>query len=684
MANLLSEPGDPHELVICGICAEPYDDDCHQAKFLTCHHTFCSNCLSQLTNREYVNSTVIECPNCRSKTRIPPNGVDALQTNFYIVSFQEISENSDFTRPIAYHRACHGHEMQPESYFCLTCVIAVCCECVAEVHRAKDGHYIIGISKTETTYLQELNISHKSLTANKTKLELIASEITLLKAAKETAMKDLETFMKLAQRQLEQRKNDLSDQILHHFNVQQNALLEKQNQIQEAIHLINTSNAQAKTVTKSGVLSKLKPICESLKEVNEKTQAIFSNMDLGANNFTFDTNKGCDVFIECVSSLGEIHCEGFLPTKMRFKNLEAKAGFKSVLTVEVHNHHGDKMPISSDLFSVQVTDPAETEIHTELCISGPDCTTTFTPQMSGLHRISGNFLGQKFTSEPTHISVSSNNPVLKFGEKGNGCGTFSNPYDITIDNDGVLYVADRDNRLIQKFSANGDFLSQFSVNDHNENCSTVDMALDLNNGLIYCTDIILERYRHSAGNNMLVFNFDGELQHLHKLSDIPFSHSIAMNSQGHIFISDITNKCIFKVDKEGNKLCRMGSFGYPSYITIADDDSVMASDVSRNCIYIFNPDGTLRLKFGSSGTGPGQLKQPWGVATDGENILVADSRNKRIQVFKIDGTFVSIIASDDDPLQDPAGLAVTKDGYVYVADCEKNCIQKYKYRDIAE
>ena len=52
----------------------------------------------------------------------------------------------------------------------------------------------------------------------------------------------------------------------------------------------------------------------------------------------------------------------------------------------------------------------------------------------------------------------------------------------------------------------------------------------------------------------------------------------------------------------------------------------------------------------------GQLKHPWGVATDGENILVADSGNKRIQVFKIDGMFVSIIASEDDPLQDPAGL----------------------------
>ena len=69
------------------------------------------------------------------------------------------------------------------------------------------------------------------------------------------------------------------------------------------------------------------------------------------------------------------------------------------------------------------------------------------------------------------------------------------------------------------------------------------------------------------------------------------------------------------------------------------------------------------------------------MATDGEYILVADSGNKRIQVYKLDGTFVSMIESPNDPLKTPRGLAVTKNGYVYVVDCDNHCIKKYKYRN---
>ena len=682
MANLQSEPGDPNELLICGICAEPYDEDTHQAKFLTCFHTFCSQCLSKLSNKEHTNPAVIQCPNCRSETHLPHNGVDGLQTNFYITSFREISKNTDSARVVVNCKGCHGHEMQPESYFCLTCVVAVCCGCVAADHRAKDGHSVISISKAETSYLQELNISHKSMTTNKRKLELIESEITLLNAAKETAIKDLETFMKLAQEQLWQRRDELRGQILDKFNGQQKALLDKQKQIKEAIKLINRNSTQAKYITKTSDISELKPVCKRLKEINEKTESILSKMDIGKNNFTVDTDKGFDTFKECLSTLSDVHCSGFLPIKITFKNLKAKAGFKSALTVEVYNHHGDKLPMTSGSFSVQVTDPTETEIHTELKTAGLDCIVTFTPKMSGPHQVSGFFLGQKLLSDQTHISVSSDKPILQFGGYGNGNGTFSSPWGITIDGNGIIYVADSLNRLIQKFSANGIFLGQFSINGHDNDCTTLDLALDQNNGLVYCTDIVFKNSAYSAGNNMLVFNLDGELQHKHNLSDVPYPISIAQNTHGDILISSITKKCLLKVDKEGNNLGCMGDFGYPGYITIADDNSLIVSDHKRDCIYILNRDGSIRHKFGSSGTGKGQLNKPWGVATDGENILVADYGNNRIQIFRYDGTFVSMIESKDDPLNSPRGLVATKDGHVYVVDCGNNCIKKYKYRDV--
>ena len=179
---------------------------------------------------------------------------------------------------------------------------------------------------------------------------------------------------------------------------------------------------------------------------------------------------------------------------------------------------------------------------------------------------------------------------------------------VAIDDNGTLYVADPGNRLIQKFSATGDFLSQFSVNGHNKDCTTLDVALDLNNGLIYCTDILYKDGDYSEGNKMLVFNLDGELQHIH---NVPNPISTAVNSHGDLFISDLTECCLFKVDKDGNYLCHVGNFEYPSNITIAND-SVIVSDNGSDCIYILNADGNIRNKFGSSGSGKGELETTLG------------------------------------------------------------------------
>ena len=682
MASLHQNPKVPQELQFCGICEEPYDDNTHQAKFLICFHTFCSHCLERLSNREQVNPAIIQCPNCRSNTQLPDNGIGGLQTNFYVTSFQEFSKKIETPSAAANFQGCHGHNNQPISYFCLTCGIAVCSECLTENHTAVNKHSVIKVSKSEISYLQELNISHTSLTRNKRKLEHMESEMSLLTAAKKTALKEMDTFVKHAYEQLEQHRNELNCQILDQFKAQENVLLHKQNQIREAIELINENKAHAKIITKTGAVCKLKPICKSLKEVNEKTDSIFSKMDLGENYFVFATNKGWDGFKEFLHTLSGIQCKGFLPTKMRFNNLEAKVGCKSVLTVEVHNHHGDKLTMSSGNFSVQVTDDTGTEIDTELCTAGPDWTITFTPQMCGLHKISGSFLSKQLINEPTHISVSSNNPVLKFGEEGNGNGTFKFPLSIAIDNNNdCLYVVDRENRLIQKFSGNGDFLSQFSVSDHNKDCTTFDVALDLNSGLIYCTDVVLRNDAdYDTGNNMLVFNLDGELQHIHNLGEMSAHSSIAINSQGDLFIADLIKKCLSKVDKVGNHLCHMGKFKYPGCITVADDDNIIVSDFIDDCIYIFNPDTTIRHRFASSGTGRGQLFRPWGVATDGEYILVADCGNSRVQVFKCDGTLVSMIESEGDPLDDPRDLAVTNDGHVYVVDQGNCCIKKYRYK----
>ena len=678
MAGQPSNSNNPQELLNCGICEEPYDGRTHEAKFLSCHHTFCFDCLNKLSNQGQVNPAIIKCPNCRCHTRVPENGVYGLRGNFYIASLQEFSEKMEPPRSAANFQCVHGHDTR--AFFCVTCGLSICRDCTSADHKAKGGHFVISITKTEISYIEELSVSQKSLNTNKRNQQIIEYELALLTVAKENVIKDIDTCIKSSQEQLEQRRNDLVNQISDQFNVRQKSLLDKQEEIVLMNRALNDNINQAKRITKTGDLDELKPISESLRKINEKTNSISSDLDLGENYLVFDSNKGSAEIKHSLCNLGQVYSKGFLPSGIAFRNTKAKAGHKALLSVEVYNHHGDKVAVSPGCFSFEVTDTTDTKLRTFLSTDSPGCTLTFTPQKSGLHKVSGMFLGHELISEQTHISVRSNDPVLTFGDLGEGNGAFNSPWGIAIDSSNCVYVADVNNKLIQKFSAGGEFLNQFSVAVNDNDHTACDIALDINRGLILSPKIIDLGDCLRPTNQIQVFDLDGKLQNTYTPSKTYESFFIAIDGHGDSILCDEAEKCLFKVDKAGKFVGSMGHLVSPGHIAIDDDGVIIVPEEDNDCVVILNPDGSVRHKFGSPGAGNGQMRQPNGVAADGEYILVSEIGNSRVQVFTYDGAFVSMIR---DPLIRPRGLALTKDGHVYVADSRDNSIKKYRYKDMS-
>ena len=83
--------------------------------------------------------------------------------------------------------------------------------------------------------------------------------------------------------------------------------------------------------------------------------------------------------------------------------------------------------------------------------------------------------------------------------------------------------------------------------------------------------------------------------------------------------------------------------------------------------------------FGKEGSNAGEFKQPRGICTDAEGfILVADSGNCRVQVFRADGAYVAHfggMGSESGKFRGMEGLTVSPNGDVIICDKENNRIQ---------
>ena len=579
---------------------------------------------------------------------------------------------------------CLIHHNQTIYFYCETCSTAICRDCTVVDHDKTAGHSIVNIADAMAAQRhvleRRIHVSHAIKARIQREIRQVESDVEKLHVCRDAVIKDLRSIIQDAHKQLDQGEQAISNVILQQYEAQQNTLLDKQVVFQQANELLDKHITRSEELVRRGGINEMKNGVEKLTKATEilkldtATYEKYLPTDMITKAASLNDNL-CDLGKKCFKS--------FLPTKLVLKNKKFIAGFKSTITIELVNGEGNKVPIAACFLAIEITDPWGSTLPVTLNTTDPELTVTFTPHTSGRHGIAVMYLGQEVRSEPNHVSVQGNDPVLKIGGPGDGNGTFKSPRGIAIDNKNCLYVADTGNGLIQKFSAEGNFLSLFRANEHNKSYTTFDVALDLNKELILCTEILIENNSAKSGDTLLQFNLDGELQSTYALSDTSCPLHILINSCGNVLLSDGIEKCVLEVDGEYKLLSRAGGFECPSYICVDDQGIIVVSDKNNHCIKVFDPDWTVKHQFGSRGTGKGQLKSPFGVATDGENILVAEGGNDRVQVFSYDGTLVGVIESPGDPLCEPRGLAVTQDGHVYVVDRDNNCIKKYKYRDMA-
>lgn len=255
------------------------------------------------------------------------------------------------------------------------------------------------------------------------------------------------------------------------------------------------------------------------------------------------------------------------------------------------------------------------------------------------------------------------NETAGFGAQGKWEGLFKFPWGVAVDGDGDVYVTDWRNGRVEKFDADGKYLAQWG-------------GLGVDHGeLKYPTGICAEGGEVFVANNGAeIYVYDQHGKFLRKITRYALCPQSLCGGGGDLFVGSSQSR-FWKLSAKGDLL------GWVGQGHLVEDKSQLKTGW-------FDAAETFSLETGKgrfcqAGDGPGQFANGLnGVAYDRENgrVVVADSRNDRVQVFSKDGEFLCSFGKTGTApgeFRFPCGVAVDAKGDIYVADKYNHRVQKF-------
>ncbi len=155
---------------------------------------------------------------------------------------------------------------------------------------------------------------------------------------------------------------------------------------------------------------------------------------------------------------------------------------------------------------------------------------------------------------------------------------------------------------------------------------------------------------------VMVFDTSGRLLDTWGAGQFVRPHGIAFDPEGNLYLTDVGLHTVQKRTPAGELLMEIGKprtpsplhsgipFNQPTQVAVhPDTGEIFVSDgYGNSAVHRFSPDGRLIKSWGAPGDGPSQFSLPHAVCFVGaDRLLVADRENFRLQLFTLDGEFLT-------------------------------------------
>ncbi|MFO0865266.1 MAG: hypothetical protein U0744_11565 [Gemmataceae bacterium] len=300
-------------------------------------------------------------------------------------------------------------------------------------------------------------------------------------------------------------------------------------------------------------------------------------------------------------------------------------------------------------------------------------------------------------------------PVLvkAWGERGKEAGEFSSPIGLAFNERDELFVSDVNNARVQRFSADGKFLSMFDLprdTPDRKQCIVGGIAVG-GEGLLYIAFMMQHRIGiySQDGKKVREWGVKGAAAgEFHQPGGILF------RKDGTLLVCDQCNHRIQHFTSEGKHLGSFGShgskagmfggltskgsrFGGPHYIAQDAQGNLYTTEGVEGRVQRFAADFAHTLSWGTKGQESGGFGSyrlgkmadtfgPIGIQVDRSNRVWVSSLNDRVQAYSPEGKYLFALDLSKEALGfvHPHAMAVDSKGFFYVADSGNQRILKFE------
>ncbi|XP_003387974.2 PREDICTED: E3 ubiquitin-protein ligase TRIM71-like [Amphimedon queenslandica] len=661
----MAENTSPAITMTCEVCSEYYTDPL----MLPCLHSFCKKCLIKAKEKQGSADTSLKCPTCDTNVNLPDGNIEGLTQNLWLEhkSKEASIKNKILSKEAVLCDECSVDDSSDAAVvYCCDCGQFLCEHCKKSHKRSKKkaNHKLINLETKESIELPAIKHEAVYCIQHSEKLTYYCKDCDKLVC---------QICLNI------HHKNHNYNYYIDEGETARKALKESVTSCDGVIPLVTEAIANGEKMLEQ-IATHKEEVRQEIKETFEELKAV---LDKRCNNLLMETEgiasakrnsveKQLDEFHKLVKQVSH-GCHLASSVSERTDPGEVLS-VKKLITNQLEEciEEYKKLPLEIEYKKVVFTRLDSTAISNEI------------------HKF-----GSVFEADPATYSIDSGLAI-------------------------PLAMVKKERKFKVALPAGIDkaasyLKASFIKSDGSKEESRVVIVNDNNTAIVSCTPQSIGGYELSVttrGHHIKGSPYQLSVKASRDYTTLTNQRyfdvgngtdGIAVHTNGEIFAGNCIDGFVQVFSEDGTAVRRIGSkgdgngqFKYPWGLLLVGD-RLYVSDYKLHRVQYFSATTSQYIgQFGSFGNGNGQLSSPFGMSTDGKgNILVADNSNKRVQVFKEDGTFVQVIQCDGNATDvavdnegkihvtisnpnhvqvfSPDGIAIDDEGYIFVS-CNNGCL----------